>query len=119
MVVRAGAVNDGHVGLVGGQLLRPTGLTTGEVALAEEVLDGVVVGDEGEMLATEVVAEHLDSVDCSEELLLVDGVVPLSCRDLAGLVADRLQSLPLILEEELQYRHRRHQYRAQRWRWVR
>ena len=104
MVIRARAVNDGHVGLVGSKLLRPTGLTAGEVALAEEVLDGVVIGDEGEVVATlEVVAEHLDSMDSSEELLLMDGVVPLSSGELAGLIADRLQPMPLILEEDRAY----------------
>ena len=101
MVIRARAVNDGHVGLVGSKLLRPTGLTAGEVALVEEVLDGVVIGDEGEVVATlEVVAEHLDSMDSSEELLLMDGVVPLSSGGLQGPIADRLQPRPLGLEED-------------------
>ena len=46
--------------------MRPTGLAAGEIALAEEILDGVVIGDQSEVLAAlEVMAENLDGVNCS------------------------------------------------------
>ena len=46
--------------------MRPTGLAAGEITLAEEILDGVVIGDKSEVLAAlEVMAEHLDGMDCS------------------------------------------------------
>lgn len=91
LVVSSWAVGNGHVGLVCGEVLRPAGLATREVTLAEEVLDGVVVSDESEVLAAlEVMAEYLDSMDSCQELLFVDGIIPLGCCKLPGLVAHRL-----------------------------
>ena len=76
MVILPAAINDAHVGLIGGKVLGPTGLAAGEVFLGEEVSKAVMVGVEGEMQATlKVVAENLDGVDDGKELKLMDGVV--------------------------------------------
>ena len=66
LVLRAFAVSDGHVGLVGGEVLGPACLATGDVTLSEEVLGAVVVSVEGEVLAAfKVVTEDLDGVNGS------------------------------------------------------
>ena len=91
MVDRTRAVNNGHVGLVSSKILGPTSLAAGEVTLAEEVLDGVVISDKSEVLAAlKVMAEDLDGMDSCQELLFVDGIIPLGCCKLPRLVAHRL-----------------------------
>jgi hypothetical protein len=60
-------VDDLHVGLKVGQFLRPASLAAGEVSLSHQVLEGVVVSEDGEVLASlKVVAEDLQSVDDGE-----------------------------------------------------
>ena len=98
MVDRTRAVNNGHVGLVSSKILGPTSLAAGEVTLAEEILDGVVIGDQSEVLAAlKVMAENLDGVNSSKEFLFVDGVIPFSCSEFPGFVADRLGPVALVL----------------------
>lgn len=78
----------------------PASLTAGEILLGEEVTEAVVVGVESEMLATlEVMAEDLDRVDDGEEFLLMDGVVLLGRRQLAGLVTNGLGTVTLVLKQ--------------------
>jgi hypothetical protein len=75
-------------------------LAFAEVALSEEELEGVVVSVEDEVSAAiQVVTELLAGVDDGEELLFVDSVVELSRGELAGLVADGLGALALVLQE--------------------
>ena len=59
------------------------------------------------LAALEVMAENLDGVDCSQKLLFVDGVVTLGCSKLPGLVAHRLQPMPLVLQEDCTNAHTR------------
>jgi hypothetical protein len=98
LVVSAFLVVDGHVGLVGCQVLSPASLAAGEVTLGEKVLEAVVVSVEVEVLASlKVVSEDLDSVDDGQHFQLMDRVTFFSWGQLAGLVADGLRALALVL----------------------
>lgn len=66
--------------------------------MAEEILDGVVISDQSEVLATlKVMAEDLDGVDCSKELLFVDGVIAFCGSKFPGFVANGLGPVALVL----------------------
>lgn len=100
MVVFTPLVGNGHVGLEGSKILGPTGLAAGEITLGEEVAEGVVVSEEGKLLATfKVVAEDFDSMDNGEEFLFMDRVVLLGRGQFAGFIANGLGPITLILEE--------------------
>jgi hypothetical protein len=94
-------VDDLHVGLKVGQLLRPASLTTGEVSLSHQVLEGLVVSEDSEVLASlKVVAEDLQGVDDGQEFLFMHRVVLLCRAELPRLVTYRLRSIALVLQED-------------------
>jgi hypothetical protein len=68
--------------------------------LSEEVLEAMVVSVEGEMLASlEVMAEDFDGVDDGKKFKFMDGIILLGRAELAGLVADWLISIALVLKK--------------------
>ena len=89
MVLSARDVLDHHGLLKVCEIMRPAGLAAGEVFLCEEVLEGVVVSEEREGLASlEVVAEGMEGIDDSKEFQLMNGVVAFCRGEFTGFKAD-------------------------------
>lgn len=76
------------------EILSPAGLAAGQILLGEDILEGVMVSEEGELLAAiEVVPEGAEGIDDCKELQLVDRVVFLGTVELAGFIGDRVAIL--------------------------
>ena len=67
-----------------GQFFLPAGLTAGESFLSFEVLQRLVICDNGKLRAQKVETESAKSIDDGEQFLLMSGVVGLSGGELAG-----------------------------------
>ena len=87
-ILDAGAIDDGVLVVV--DFLGPAGLTMGEDASGLEVFKVLVVSDDSERLSEtlQIVPPELDGGDDGKELLVVDLVVALGRRHLAGKEGD-------------------------------
>jgi hypothetical protein len=90
-ILFTGEIADLHVGLEVDESLKPASLAARKVLLAEEVLDGVMVGKKSEVLtAFEVMAEDAESMYNSKELKLMNRVVIFCRGELAAFETDRV-----------------------------
>ena len=71
-----------------GEELQPMCLTAGEVGLGVDVLDGPIVGDDGEVATLEIVAPQGEALDDGQELTLMVRVFLLGGGEAGGVIGD-------------------------------
>ena len=99
-ILFSGQVADFHVGLEVHESLKPASLAARQLFLPEEILEGVMVGVQSEMLAAfKVMAEDLEGMYDSQQFQLMHGVVGFCRRQLATVKAD---GMLVLLENSTQ-----------------